>query len=98
MFNLNHPINMNKIANKARQVFVRSKDIKFFIIDLKGKVLSSGDPTEETYSTWNKTHFNLHTIKVGVCPELTLNKQEGNVFTRLNYPITKIQNVLWQRK
>ena len=70
-----------------KKVFIDSKDIKYFIIDAKGKITAVGGRIK---STWENTLIRLESIIEGEPLELTFN---GEVYTKLAYNTTKIEEI-----
>ena len=70
-----------------KKIFVKSKEIKYFIVDERGRILKSGG---RITSTWEGTTVKISSLEVGEPLELTFN---GKVYTKLNYNTTKIEEI-----
>lgn len=79
------------------KVFIDSKELSYFIINPKGKIVETGEKIKtvkqgitsyECGDTFQDTYIDLKTIEVGVEPSISFNKK---VFTKLNYKLLKIE-------
>lgn len=74
------------------KLIIDSKEINFFKLNEKGKIIESGDINS---STWDKTYIDLKSIEIGKPPLLTfqidnINTDNNVKWVKLNYNILKI--------
>lgn len=75
------------------RILIDNKQIKFFDLNTRGKIIGTGDPER---TTWDRVYIDLDKLEVGKPPSLTFNKLEREsqgllpVYTDLNYCITEI--------
>ena len=80
-----------------KKIYVEnSKEIGYFIVNKKGRVL---DTEKEYEETWKGTYLYMPSVEVGKRPRLSFNVRENKrfnkkpVYVTLNYKVTKIENV-----
>lgn len=77
------------------KILLDNKEIKYFIINLDGKIIETGD---ENPDTWEETFVDMDSIEVGKAPKISYNKSQMQrqgktpVWSYLNYTVKSIEN------
>lgn len=86
------------VTKKETKIFVDNKEIDFLQFNDKGRITANGD-VEDTTKAWDSVFIDPSSVNVGECPKICFNKRENKkigkdpVWTQLNYPITKIEEI-----
>lgn len=84
-------MNINQYLNEEGKVRVKislkSKEIGYFIVNERGKIVDTGEIQEEK-DTFQDTFIDFKSLEVGEKVKLTFNRK---VFTKLNYEVINIE-------
>ena len=84
-------MNINQYLNEEGKVRVKislkSKEIVYFIVNERGKIVDTGEIQEEK-DTFQDTFIDFKSLEVGEKVKLTFNRK---VFTMLNYETTSVE-------
>ena len=86
-------MNINQHLNEEGKVRVKislkSKEIVYFIVNERGKIVDTGEIQEEK-DTFQDTFIDFKSLEVGEKVKLTFNRK---VFTMLNYEVINIETL-----
>ena len=86
-------MNINQYLNEEGKVRVKislkSKEIVYFIVNERGKIVDTGEIQEEK-DTFQDTFIDFKSLEVGEKVKLTFNRK---VFTMLNYEVINIETL-----
>ena len=86
-------MNINQHLNEEGKVRVKislkSKEILYFIVNERGKIVDTGEIQEEK-DTFQDTFIDFKSLEVGEKVKLTFNRK---VFTKLNYEVINIETL-----
>ena len=86
-------MNINQHLNEEGKVRVKislkSKEIVYFIVNERGKIVDTGEIQEEK-DTFQDTFIDFKSLEVGEKVKLTFNRK---VFTKLNYEVINIETL-----
>ena len=84
-------MNINQHLNEEGKVRVKislkSKEIGYFIVNERGKIVDTGEIQEEK-DTFQDTFIDFKSLEVGEKVKLTFNR---SVFTKLNYETVSVE-------
>ena len=84
-------MNINQYLNEEGKVRVKislkNKEIKYFIVNERGKIVDTGEIQEEK-DTFQDTFIDFKSLEVGEKVKLTFNRK---VFTKLNYETVSVE-------
>ena len=84
-------MNINQHLNEEGKVRVKislkSKEIGYFIVNERGKIVDTGEIQEEK-DTFQDTFIDFKSLEVGEKVKLTFNRK---VFTKLNYETVSVE-------
>jgi hypothetical protein len=81
-----HP-HLNEEGKVRVKIDLKNKEIKYFIVNERGRILETGELSEEK-DTFQDTFIDFKSLEVGEKVKLTFNRK---VFTMLNYETVFIE-------
>ena len=83
-----HP-HLNEEGKVRVKISLKSKEIVYFIVNERGKIVDTGEIQEEK-DTFQDTFIDFKSLEVGEKVKLTFNRK---VFTMLNYEVINIETL-----
>ena len=84
---MNINAHLNEEGKVRVKISLKSKEIVYFIVNERGKIVDTGEIQEEK-DTFQDTFIDFKSLEVGEKVKLTFNR---SVFTKLNYETTNIE-------
>lgn len=86
---MNINAHLNEEGKVRVKVSLKSKEIGYFIVNERGKIVDTGEIQEEK-DTFQDTFIDFKSLEVGEKVKLTFNRK---VFTKLNYEVINIETL-----
>ena len=84
---MNINAHLNEEGKVRVKISLKNKEIKYFIVNERGKIVDTGEIQEEK-DTFQDTFIDFKSLEVGEKVKLTFNRK---VFTKLNYETVSVE-------